>query len=63
MYLFKIDSIYSIIPFLFFHTLSNNSALPQLPEQEIIDDTSDWIAIVNQYNYLPIKDCKTNSSR
>jgi hypothetical protein len=49
LYLFKINSIYSytifkgIIPFLFFYSLSNIFASPQFPEQEIIDDTSDWI--------------------
>ena len=32
-----------IISFLFFYTLSNIFASPQFPEQEIIDDTSDWI--------------------
>jgi hypothetical protein len=35
----------SLIPFLLVYTLSNIFASPQFPEQEIIDDTSDWIEL------------------
>jgi hypothetical protein len=34
-----------IIPFLLVYTLSNIFASPQFPDQEIIDDTSDWIEL------------------
>ena len=33
------------LPFLLVYTLSNIFASPQFPEQEIIDDTSDWIEL------------------
>jgi len=54
LYLFKINGIYSntifrcIIPFLIVFILSNIFASPQFPEQEIIDDTSDWIELYSR---------------
>jgi hypothetical protein len=35
----------SLIPFLLVYTLSNIFASPQFSEQEIINDSSDWIEL------------------